>query len=459
MLNWAKELTKSQVDLAWTQSLDHLSPWPRRRARVLRIGSMVWQSIGTHGIIERASSLSLVTLMGLVPVLATGFSVASSLGLSQELEPFLYRSLGATPNPAPNDLVGQHLTTAIERILEIVREVDPGRLGALGILFTLAIVVQTIGRIEEALNRTWGITRARSLGRKFSDYLSVLLIVPLLMLAAITHGAGVAEREILPGISLDQLIPVLPQVPGLSATLLAWAAFSFLYFFLPNTRVAPRSAAIGAFFAALSWALVQRAWVAFQLQTTQLGLLYGGFAALPLFISFALVVWILVLLGGELAHAHQHHRHRWGNPNRNAAPRYALELGLATMAAFAQALRNGRPQLALEELTTRLQAPGDDIAPIIDRLVASGWLTPLQDGEQPVHVLAHPPTRTPLTQVAVSLLGDSDPALGQTHPGGLSCDWIAKALEHFSARPGDSLDDLLASGDAGPATQPGGSTP
>ena len=391
------------------------------------------------------------TLKGVIDMLMVGrigTDALAAVGLGAQLEPVLYQAFGVVPG-APEAALGDAtagstgVAEVVDKILDIVREVDATRLGVLGVLLTVIAVVLTLGRVEQALNKTWGIGRARSFARKFSDYLSVTLTVPLLLIGATTLGATRTLSGMMPEGAVVWMRPLLDLSPDLGPMVLAFFAFTFLYLFLPNTRVPIGPALVGGAFSMVAWALLQRGWLTVQVHASRVGAVYGTFAAVPLLLTFLIVFWGIVLCGGELAHGFQ--RRRLRRPQREPGPPSAaarLRYELAALIHGSLQHRRGESPPTLSELAGALATEEGAAEQTAAALVASGWLRRLQDGERDVYVPAWPADSLRLGSVVAGLIrgtGSEPVAGGEAPPGS---DPLALA-EHWIARAADGIPPAL----------------
>lgn len=390
---------------AWAACPEHEPRWLRWSYDLVRTASVARRGVSAHGVIDRAYALAMVTAMGLVPVLATAFSVAQAVGLGAQLEPILYNAFGVVPDAPAAEIGTQRVASIIHKLLAVVEEVDATRLGVVGVLLTIVAVIQTLGRVEQALNKTWGIGRSRSFARRFSDYLSVSFIVPLLLAGATTLGATHTLSELWPGGAPSWMLPLLERTPDLGPLALAFFAFSFLYYFLPNTRVPLSAAAVGGIFATGAWAILQRVWLTVQVNASQVGTIYGTFAAIPLLLIFLIVLWIVVLAGGELAHGFQ----------RRRLPRPELERGqpsaagllrdeLATLLHITKLHQQGADPASLHTLATALGVTEGTAEQALNSLVEAGWALRLQDRDQEVYLPRQAAASLPLGEALAGLL-------------------------------------------------------
>ena len=247
----------------------------------------------------RASALTFYTLLSIVPVVAMAFGVAKGFGLEKILEAQLLAKLEGQPEVADR-LLGFART--------LLENTKGGAIAGVGVAVLFWSVIKVLGNIESALNDIWGIARARALGRKLADYLSVMIICPVLLIIAssvtllvttqiTTMVEGLAFLGYAGGIIII-LIKFLPYT-------VIWFLFTFMYVFMPNTKVQLKSAIWGGVLAGTIYQLTQFTYIKFQVGVSGYGAIYGSFAALPLFLVWLQLSWLIVLFGAEVSFAHQ----------------------------------------------------------------------------------------------------------------------------------------------------------
>jgi membrane protein len=391
-----------------------------------------------------------------VPALAISFSLAKGLGFSRTLKELLINEFTASQ------------ADVIQRIIGYVENTKVGTLGVVGVAMLVITLVLTLSSVEETFNRIWNVRLARSWARKFADYLSVLIIVPLLVVAATGVWAGLTSH------GLVQWVLQIAVVGDLAATgmrlgpyLMLTAAFVFLYFFLPNTSIPFGSAVVAGLVASLLWWGVQSAYVQFQLGVARYNAIYGGFASLPLFMVWLHVSWTVLLFGAQLCHAHHVCRRgplpRGVLPPLNQAQREATALRL--LYRLSRRFDQGRPPEALYPLARELWVPMADLAGIVAKLADAGLVSVAGSDNQiqPGRSL----DSMPLSQILEALRG-TYPRVGRTE-GGRECLDDAGLLDVLGlaedrAREALSLTmlDLVKSCravDAGPQPRPPEKTP
>lgn len=247
----------------------------------------------------RASALTFYSLLSIVPVAAMAFAVAKGFGLEKILAAQLMASLEG------HEEVAERVISFAQSLLENTKG---GAIAGVGIVILFWTVVKVLGNIESSFNDIWGVKTARSFSRKLADFLSVMTICPILFMAAsgvtvliTTQVTAIVDRLSFLGYFAHLIILLLKLLPYA----VVWLLFTFIYVFMPNTKVAFNSALWGGIFAGTIYQLVQLAYIKFQIGVANYGAIYGSFAALPLFLAWLQLSWLIVLFGAEVSFAHQ----------------------------------------------------------------------------------------------------------------------------------------------------------
>jgi membrane protein len=288
----------------------------------------------------RASALTFTVALSIVPILALAFSAVKGFGGSERLRPLVEQYMG--------------LGSSSSQIMSYVENVNAAALGSAGGAFLLITVISTMGTVEQALNTIFNVPQSRSYLRKFSDYLSVLFTVPLLIVAALSLTAIFSVR-----------ISQFPFVTELLPYLFVWAGFFFLFVFFPYTKVKYVPALIGSFVTAVLFQLAQWGYVRFQVGVANYRAIYGAMATLPIFLVWIYIAWAVILFGAELTAAVQR-----GDLPPMLGPMSPDFLYSATMHI-------------LVRLADRAFHPGDDVTPWTlarELYVAEAAIQPILDG-------------------------------------------------------------------------------
>ncbi len=338
--------------------------WLVRIARVIHAG---FRDAAVGQINLRAMSLVYTSLLSIVPLLAFSFSVLKGFGVHNQLEPVLLRTL---------EPLGERGPEVTDNILGFVDNIQVGVLGSVGLLLLVYIVYSLLQKIEAALNETWHIRRQRGMAEKFSNYLSVVLVGPVLVFSAVGVTASFSSYTIVQRISqVEPFGTLMVWFSTIMPYLLVVAAFTFIYVFVPNTRVKLRAALTGAVIAGLAWQTT--GWIFAQVIATsaRYTAIYSGFASLLFFIIWLYLSWLILLFGGKISFYIQNPQFVTRLPSAmGATHREKEELGLAVMYLIARSYLNGDSPWTFETLCRELHVRGDVLESVIVRLEDAGLI-------------------------------------------------------------------------------------
>ena len=322
----------------------------------------------------QAMALAFKTLLSLAPFLAVVFSMLKAFGVHNRMEPALAQAL------SPLGEKGQEIT---EYLIGFVDKMSASALGSVGFITLFFTVVSLMGTIEESFNHIWRVKAPRKLARRFSDYLSAILVGPVLVFAAVTITATLQNNAIVHAfMSLQALGTVILVLLRLVPYLTLWGAFTFVYVFIPNTRVKIRSAAVGGLVAALLWQSVGWGFAVFVASSTRYYVIYSSFAILLLFLLWLHIGWVIVLLGAQVSYAHQHVRFFEGERDLLAqSPAGREKLALHLMLLIGRNFYHGLDPLGVSELAARLRLPAGITKELLDMFAQTKLVLPLADEE------------------------------------------------------------------------------
>lgn len=247
----------------------------------------------------KASALTFYSLLSIVPVIAMVFGIAKGFGFQDVLQKDLLDKF-----PAQEEVLIQIFNFA-QSLLENTKG---GFVAGAGVVILFWAVIKVLSHIEHSFNDIWGVKQSRTWGRKFSDYLSVMLIGPLLLILSssttvfiTTQVTFITEKFALLGVFSPIIFFALKIVPYV----MLWLLFTFVYIFMPNIKVRLTSGLLAGIIAGTAYELVQWGYINFQVGVSKYNAIYGGFAALPLFLVWLQLSWLIVLFGAEISFAHQ----------------------------------------------------------------------------------------------------------------------------------------------------------
>ncbi len=361
LVTWSRRLEQ----YVWDVSAQRAPAW---RAAMIEPARLIWaltRDLASGQISLRAMSLVYTTLLSLVPLLAVSFSVLKAFGVHNQIEATLRNFF------AP---LGSEGEVVAVRIVEFIGNVNVGVLGAAGLAFLVYTVVSLMQKIEEALNFIWHVPNARSMGERFSRYLSVLLIGPLLVFSALGITASVMNNEVVARLLAS---PYLSWVAIVAARVAPYfmvaAAFSFVYLFIPNTRVRIGPAVIAGVVGGVLWQTAGWAFAAFVAESSNYEKIYASFAVLLLFMIWLYVCWFILLFGANVGFYVQHPEYllaKRGGPKLSNRMREAIALGI--MGTIAARHRNGAPIPTITDLSNTLATPIPAVSDVIGALERAG---------------------------------------------------------------------------------------
>jgi membrane protein len=250
----------------------------------------------------RASALTFYSLLSLVPVLAMAFGVAKGFGLDTTLTEQL--SALSAKFPAQKQIFDDFMVYA-NRLLDNTKG---GAIAGIGVAVLFWTIIKMLGNIEKSFNSIWGVKKSRPIGRKLSDYLSIMLICPILFIvssSATVFVAGRIELLVEKIALLGAISPLIFAILKLFPYCIVWVLFSFIYIFMPNAKINLRSGVLAGIVAGTIFQVVQWVYVTFQIGVAKYNAIYATFAALPLFLLWLQLSWLVVLFGAEISFAHQ----------------------------------------------------------------------------------------------------------------------------------------------------------
>jgi membrane protein len=296
----------------------------------------------------RASALTFYTLLSVVPVLAMVFGIAKGFGFEEHLKTLLQEKLSEH-----KEILGEIITFA-DRAL---KNVKGGFIAGTGLVVLIWSVMKVLGNIENAFNNIWQIKKSRGFSRKFSDYLSLVVVAPILVF--VSSGFTVTQdNSFIQGNLLLYLGPLFKFLIWLLSFTLIWFVFTLLYIILPNTKVNFKPAFAGGVIAGSMFQILQWAYVNFQSLLSGYGAIYGSFAALPLFLMWMQFSWLIMLFGAEIAFAYQNvENYEHEADVTNISTHFKRLLSLLIAHQIIKNFANGLPPMTANEISHKLDIP------------------------------------------------------------------------------------------------------
>ena len=383
----------------WKEDSRSQPLWERLLLKVSRILYALTRDLLEGQLTLRAMSLVYTTLLSFVPLLAISFSVLKGFGAHNQIEPFLLSML------AP---LGDKAVEITNQIIEFVDNTKVGVLGFLGFALLFYTVVSLMQKIERAFNFVWRVHQERSLSQRFRDYLSVLVIGPVLIFSALGITASLTSAEMVQGVAAVRPIGAALEFFGrIVPYLLIVAAFTFIYMFMPNTKVRLRSAFLGALVAGVLWNSLGWIFAAFVIGSVRYAAIYSTFATLIFFLIWLYLAWLILLGGASIAFYHQHPEYlRTRRRELRLSNRVRVQLALLVMLNIARSFAGQSGARTEEKLCQALHVPGEAVGEAVTALESAGLI--VRNAEEPPGYLpARPLDRIPIAEVLDAARGSA----------------------------------------------------
>lgn len=327
---------------------------------IMKILYLCVQRYRTNTLVSRASALTYSSLFSLVPILAILFAIARGFGLSDMLEKTLQNSVAI---PQENTRV------LLEFVQSYLNETKSGVFLGVGIVALFYSVINLTNNIEVTFNRIWHVRKSRTILRKVTDYFSMFLLLPVLIV--ISSGMSIYVGQIASGLEGYQILaPIVKFFIKLIPFVITWGMFSALYMFMPNTHVKMRPAIISGITIGTAYQIFQFLYISSQVYVSRYNAIYGSFAALPLFLLWLQLSWSLILFGVELTYAQQNLKHySFDYDTRNISRRYQDFVTILILSIIAKRFQNNERPLSALEISDNHIIPIRLVQLVLDTLI------------------------------------------------------------------------------------------
>ncbi len=354
--------------IVWETSLSSMHRWQAWLIQMLRILIATGRDIQGGLPTLRAMGLVYTTLLSLVPLLAVSFSVLKGFGVHNQVEPLMLNLL---------EPLGEQGVEITNKIIGFVDNVNVRVLGSLSLLFLFYTVISLLTKIEQALNNTWRIRKYRGIIQRITEYISVIMVGPVLIFTAIGLTTSISTSTVASALeSMHGYGTLIWFVSKLASFLLIACAITFIYVLVPNEKVKIKSAFTGAVTAALLWKLTGWLFSSFVAGSVKYSAIYSGFAVIIIFMIWLYISWLILLIGASVAFYHQH-------PERTSSRQRVLRLsarlrekiGLLVMLRVGQSFHQDSDKLTKQQLSRNLDVATETLALVIRPLEKHGLLT------------------------------------------------------------------------------------
>jgi membrane protein len=357
----------------WRSRMQEMPLLKRLWVQGLRVLLLSVRGFREDACMLRASSLTFYTLLSIVPVVAMAFGIARGFGFHDMLEAQLYQNF-----PGQEEVVSRVVVFA-DSLLETTKT---GLIAGFGMVILFWTVFKVMGNIEQSFNQIWKVKHERSLARKLSDYLAIMLLSPVLIILQssatvfVTTQITIVTRKIA---LLGFLSPLIFYSYKLIPYFLVWVLFTLIYLVMPNTRVKFRSALVAGLIAGTGYQILQGFYLTFQIGAARYNAIYGSFAALPLLLVWLQLSWLIVLLGAEIAFAIQNVGHyEFERDTSQASPGLRKLVALRITLFLVRRFGEGTAPVEAEQIADDLELPLTLTHRVLHELAESGIITEVQ---------------------------------------------------------------------------------
>lgn len=355
----------------WVWDVDIRSLRGGRRFLIgaLRMGHALVRALIDDQLTLHAMSLVYTTLLSLVPLMAVSFSILKSFGVHHQALPFLVQFL--------SPLGAQQSLDAARRIIVLVESIDVGLLGVIGLGTLIYTGLSLLYKIEHSINAVWCVETPRGIGHRVTNYLSVVVIGPLFIGLSMGLTAYLLNEATAAGLlEVQPLGTLVLWGTRLFPYLLVWAAFTFIYAFVPNVPVTFKAAAIGGLVGGVLWQTSGIGFGAFIATSANYARIYSSLSIIILGLIWLYTSWLILLLGAQIAYYVQNPRRYLLHPPVPIvlSNRLRERLALSTMLLIARNHHENRPPWTVSALADYLDLPGQIVQKMVDLLHHEEWI-------------------------------------------------------------------------------------
>lgn len=377
--------------------------WPKRFAfALLRVIAHTISAHASHLVGIRASGLTLVTLLAIVPLAAVVFAIAGAFGFRDTLEQALQNNTQDLP---------EHLSSAVAQIQELVQRTNLKALGGIGTVLLFGTGLTMFTRVEESLNYAWRARGTRAWLRRMTSFIALVVLVPVLMLGALAITSALSSEAFLEQLRTDVpwLVSIYEAGLWLVPHVMAWIAMTAVYLFMPSADVEWKPAAVSGVLAGSALLGMHEVYVDFQVGVARANAIYATLAALPLLLIYLQLAWTIVLLGAEVGYAVQNLHLIGPGRDPDSLPFATRErIALRLVERSVESLESGRGPLSLAQESQQVDLPHEWLDAVAADLERSGLLARTTDGAV---LPARPPESIALAHVEAALRGEVPPRL------------------------------------------------
>jgi membrane protein len=375
-LSWVLHKVKQVNEFIWHTSISDISKGKSFVIRQLRIIVLSARGFMNDRVQLRASSLTLYTMLSLIPFVAIAFGIAKGFALDQKLQELLVNEFKSQP---------EVLTWTLNQANSAIQATSGGYIAGIGLIILVWSVMSLLDQIESSFNHIWQIDASRPWLRKFTDYIAIMIFAPvfLILSSSITVFVSTELSDFMARSSILEFFkPIIVFLIKLAPYVLTWIALTILFVIMPNTKVRLVPALVSAVIAGTILQFLQWLYIDLQFGITKLSAIYGSFAAIPLFIVWVQSSWIILLLGAELSFANQNvSRYEFESEALNVSSYQKRALILMIMNLIIRNFTVGEKPISSESISKTLKVPVRLVRDILQDLTSSNLVSVIHENE------------------------------------------------------------------------------
>jgi len=374
--SWAINKVKQINDFIWHTSMSDISKGKSFIIRQLRIIVLAARGFMSDRVQLRASALTLYTMLSIIPFVAIAFGLAKGFALDQKLQELLVMEFQSQP---------EVLTWILNQANNAIQATRGGYIAGIGLVILIWSVMSLLDQIESSFNHIWQIEASRPWLRKFTNYLTIMIIAPvfLILSSSLTVVISTVLPEFIAKSSILEFFkPLVGFLIKLAPYVLTWIALTVLFIIMPNTKVRFVPALVSGIIAGTILQFLQWLYIDLQFGITKLSAIYGSFAAIPLFLIWVQSSWIILLLGAELAFANQNlSRYEFESEALNVSSYQKKATALMIMNMIARNFSMGEKPVSSVTISKTLRIPVRLVMEILQELSGSGLVSVIHEND------------------------------------------------------------------------------
>lgn len=371
--NKIKEFLKFITEDIWRASPQDLSNKKRKGYTILKVIVLAVRRYQEDNLQRSASALTYSTFLSLIPLLAVLLAIAKGFGFENIVQSQLFEYF-----PGQKEI----FSSAVGFVNSYMEHIKDGVFLGIGLVMLLYTVFNLISNIENTFNMIWQVPKGRSYIRRFTDYFSAFLLIPIFIVCS--SGISIFFATIFDTLSqYVVLAPIYEVLIAIIPLLIAIIAFTVLYMFMPNTKVQFKHALYAGIFAAIGFQVFQYLYINGQIWVSKYNAIYGGFALIPLLLLWVQLSWVICLIGAEIAYAGQNVQNfEFERDSKNISRRYLDFLTLTITSIIAKRFEEGKKPYTAIDISNHYKIPIRLTNQILYFLVDLNIITEINDTEK-----------------------------------------------------------------------------